>query len=927
MRTKILTLALAVSLSHAASAKNTTTKVEQVTTAVTLDEDVDYVITSDTPFSVTGSIDITNTDHAVVIFEGLRPSEALSYLSFITVNGDSAVNDENCQVKMYASGSIIMPYSSDIKPLTVYSEQNFQGDSVNDFGLENSSGYMNPLTTAKLNNSIRSFKLKRGYMVTFANNSNGRGYNRCFIADTEDLEMATLPAALDSRISSYRIFKWNDAEKKGLANNTTEAATQALNVSWCYSFGLGEDRGIDCECVPHHIHESWPAIADIGKVTYSPHMKTNNEPGNSSDDSPATVAEVLANWESLMATGMRLCSPSSHDGSLSWLYEFMDSIDARGWRCDLIDLHCYWPEWNLLNQLEGWYTSYGRPLWISEFLWGASWNSNGIFQGTDGTASIANQQKNYDTMSGVLTAWNGYGYVERYAYWNSELDCSKIYIDGELTLLGEFYANMNSGIGYNKDYEFVPLVVCKYPSDFTVTYTESSRRLSITWTNQNMELTDSTLLELSFNGGEWTTLQKYASSELSSYSYNETFDEDFEKGTYTYRVHNYDVDGEERISKEITISLVGAEGTPGFQYGSLEISDAEQFNTSFDADGDNTPAVFLGLPTYNNTNTVPVNIVYRVSAANERFTSWGFPWNCGDYSQTYDVPETTDFMVISEGTHQYGDITMLVGESSSSIGNDSTWIAFDTPFPEGVTPVVITTVQSRNSVYPYMVKMLDITNEGFAVKMVRQAEADESGSSFVSQNIFYVAATPGQEEIDNNKILTVGRNMTDPVDGRRARDVNFIDSDSNTVSLLNPYILCGPQTSNYEPAGVYRISSLITEETEDGEAVTGLKIIRQKDDTNSSGGTDNANRNGDYMGWLVVSDNPNPNEEVSVAGVSSSATSSLQVEVSDGHIIVKGTDSYSVYALNGMQMDKNARLSKGVYIVRTADQAVKVLVP
>lgn len=70
-----------------------------------------------------------------------------------------------------------------------------------------------------------------------------------------------------------------------------------------------------------------------------------------------------------MATGMRLCSPSSHDGSLSWLEQFMTEIDKRGWRCDILDMHCYWPEWNLNNALKGYYDKYKRPIWVSEFVW------------------------------------------------------------------------------------------------------------------------------------------------------------------------------------------------------------------------------------------------------------------------------------------------------------------------------------------------------------------------------------------------------------------------------------------------------------------------------------------------------------------------------------------------------------------------------
>ena len=352
MKKQLLTFAMAAALSPAAWAANTVEKVAQVTSAVTLTEDVDYTITGETPFTTTGSINLTNTEHAVIIFENIRPSDAFSYLGFIQINGEDAVDGENCQVKMYASGTIIMPYGKDFKPLTVYSEPDFGGESVNDFGTEHSGGYMNTLTAAKLNNRIRSFKLKRGYMVTFSNSPRGRGYSRCFIADKEDLEFAELPKEMDGKISSYRVFQWYNYEKKGIASDGGALIVDTLNVTWCYDWGQGNGSNLpDAEWVPHHIYEDWPSVATCGSVTQSCHMQTNNEPGNSADDHPQDVETVLNNWENLMATGMRLCSPSSHDGSWNWLYSFIDSIDARGWRCDIIDLHCYWPEWNLLNQL------------------------------------------------------------------------------------------------------------------------------------------------------------------------------------------------------------------------------------------------------------------------------------------------------------------------------------------------------------------------------------------------------------------------------------------------------------------------------------------------------------------------------------------------------------------------------------------------
>ena len=150
----VLTLSLFTSLSTA-FADNTVKTVSQVAEAVTLSDDVDYHITSDTPFTTSGSVNIKNTDHAVLVFDKLKPSLALKQLGFVTINGEAAKNGVNCQVKIYNRGAIIMPYAADIKPLTVYSEPNFKGESVNDFGLENTGGFMN---TLQMLNSTTAYK-------------------------------------------------------------------------------------------------------------------------------------------------------------------------------------------------------------------------------------------------------------------------------------------------------------------------------------------------------------------------------------------------------------------------------------------------------------------------------------------------------------------------------------------------------------------------------------------------------------------------------------------------------------------------------------------------------------------------------------------------------------------------------------------------
>ena len=172
--------------------------------------------------------------------------------------------------------------------------------------------------------------------------------------------------------------------------------------------------------------------------------------------------------------------------------------------------------------------------------------------------------------------------------------------------------------------------------------------------------------------------------------------------------------------------------------------------------------------------------------------------------------------------------------------------------------MVIANVLSRYKAYPYVVKVWDITNKGFAVKLARQAAVDETTNTFAGQDIFYVAATPGTAKMDDGKILTVGRSTEDKVDGRRARDVNFVDESGNAVALFNPVMLFGPQTNNYDCASVYRISSDLTDEdnvdVENVPATTGVKIIRQKDKTNETiKEIDNATNNGDFMGWIAIS--------------------------------------------------------------------------
>ena len=82
-----------------AEGRNSVTTVSQVSESVTLTDDVDYVITDATPFTTAGSVNIKNTEHAVLIIKSIKPSKVISswLKTHVFINGEQAINGNNCQ--------------------------------------------------------------------------------------------------------------------------------------------------------------------------------------------------------------------------------------------------------------------------------------------------------------------------------------------------------------------------------------------------------------------------------------------------------------------------------------------------------------------------------------------------------------------------------------------------------------------------------------------------------------------------------------------------------------------------------------------------------------------------------------------------------------------------------------------------------------
>ena len=931
MKIKQFTCALLLALGLTANAANTVTKVAQVSSEVTLSDNVDYVVTGTTPFAEGGKVNITNTDHAVLIIQSIRPSLVIKnhLKGKVFINGEQAVDGENCQVKMYAHGAIIMPYSKDIKPLTVYSEPNFGGTAVNDFGLEHSGGFMNSLTDAKLNNQIRSFKLKRGYMVTFATGKSGWGYSRCFIADTEDLEFAEMPTVLDGRISSYRVFQWYDAEKKGLASDTRASANDLLATSWCYDWAAGLSRLPDHECVPHQIYVAWPSASSCGSVTYACHMKTNNEPGNSADDTPQSVEVILDQWQTLMRTGLRLCSESSHDGSWAHLDEFIAEVDKRGWRCDILDLHCYWASG--FDNMQYYYNKYGkRPIWISEFVWGASWNNNGIFN-TDRSFSQANQQKNLDAMKGIFASLNSSPYVERYAYWNSEADCSKLLRgESELSLTGKYFQTMQSGMAYRKEYEKVPNVVYTAPSDLAGTWSnQAAGAYRLTWADTNGDMLTEIRVERKREGESNTayeTVATIAPKDIQGKSLNYNFTDTIAaSGVYEYRVVNVAATGKELISATVKAAKSSVQGNATMQYGEIVMVDASEVKINFTENFEAAPAIFMGALSSGNSSLQLGNLI--TAAARTNFAYSPIVWLTSS-SDDFEKSESIPYMALDESNYKFSNLDVEVAVTKATM-KDTTVVTFAQPFPEGVVPVILTEIRKpiiKKSAM--LVKVFDVTNVGFKCKIMVESEAAESSSPY---NVCYMAITPGVGVVDEAQglMIAAGRNA-EAVYGASARPTYFTYG-SDTLRFVEPLIFTNMQTNAYDAAAMVRKQGNGTTLTVGDMQYTVGARFKRITDTSRKVGTDgtklNASSMRDDLGWVVLYTRAEGTSEPTV-GIEDVVPEAAHARpyVVDGVIRVDGADTFEVYSTLGVKVDARQPQLPGVYVVRTAAATTMVVV-
>ncbi|WP_299668323.1 glycosyl hydrolase [uncultured Polaribacter sp.] len=352
-----------------------------------------------------------------------------------------AISQLNAAQDVFTASSVNDPV------LKMYAGYNFSGDKREIY-----CGYYNGNLESYDNFGV-SFTLEKGYMATFAEDVNGLGFSKVYIAQDEDLEI-NLPTDLQQSISFIRVSPWYPVAKKGsLGADIKWSSANNYNTTWHYSWGLSPNAQVpDVEFVPMSwsTGDNWTSLAkmkEVGENMKFNHLLAFNEPDNSGQ-SNLTVEEALAAYPKLLASGLRIGAPgvenvqySANNDSFnenSWIKRFMDSCVVRGYRVDFIPAHDYVRRSSstFIERFKALHDRYDLPVWVTEYNYG---NPN------FGSANLTLEQ-GYNNIKSLTEALEAADFVERYNWYyffGANTGIGGI-TNGVLNITGQFYRDLQS---------------------------------------------------------------------------------------------------------------------------------------------------------------------------------------------------------------------------------------------------------------------------------------------------------------------------------------------------------------------------------------------------------------------------------------------------------------------------------------------------
>ncbi|MFB9052750.1 glycosyl hydrolase [Formosa undariae] len=260
---------------------------------------------------------------------------------------------------------------------------------------------------------VTSFTLEKGYMVTFAENVNGTGASKVYIAADTDLRI-NLTKDLQKKASFIRVSPWFNVHKKGMAGKGTDVI-QEFNNSWHYNWSISGEDVDDAKFVPNQWGGGSVTNAiHLGNRMDIDHYMAFNEP-DGSEQANMTVDKAIEKYEDMLASGLRLGSPANKDNAKGeeWRDAFMTKAEEKGYRVDYIVVHYYkkTSPSNFYNWLKAIHDKWQRPIWIKEFNYGATW-----------TDQPASNEAAGDGLESYMNMLDDTSFIERYAVFTWQPD-------------------------------------------------------------------------------------------------------------------------------------------------------------------------------------------------------------------------------------------------------------------------------------------------------------------------------------------------------------------------------------------------------------------------------------------------------------------------------------------------------------------------
>ena len=420
---------------------------------VTINEGGYIDLSSTTPFLNSVQINFTSGIGWVRTTNYKTTAVSTNNLGQIKVNGSTSVYQTNLRLdNYYLSGCVIRSNSASTSPLTVYDGINLQGTSALISVNTVHSGIAIPNS---MDNKIKSFVLKKGFMATFATETDGTGKSKNYIASEDDLVINMVPQTLLKTVSFIRVLPWNWVTKKGRTDIETD-----LNTTWVYKWNNTLNTTLNWEFAPMswgytNANDAADVALYVGKYN-STHVMGFNEPDSCTGQSGqygnlCDTDVAVGYYKNLMKTGMRLVSPGCREEGAKdnqWLEQFITKATAQNVRIDAIAVH--WYDWGsnpvatptstaaqifsrFKSYLASVYAVHGLPIWITEF------NANPARSNATNAEFIALALPYLETLDYVERyAWFPYNSGTHYYGWD---DITKTQTNTTKTAVGINYAN------------------------------------------------------------------------------------------------------------------------------------------------------------------------------------------------------------------------------------------------------------------------------------------------------------------------------------------------------------------------------------------------------------------------------------------------------------------------------------------------------